>query len=329
MEKRIVLVLGAGTWGTALAIHLAKNQHTVYLWDINTTLIESLIADKCNSQHFPNITLSNNIQPILELSQLPEFIENIVIAVPCEALRSTLERIKHFKSQKICLACKGFEPKTQRLNHEIVHEVLDPSIVSVISGPSFAKEVAMGYPTAVTIAAGELEQARYFVELFYSENFRPYASNDLIGVQIGGAVKNVIAIATGVSDGLGYGANARALLITKGMKEITKLGIKLGANPETFLGLSGIGDLILTCTDNQSRNRRFGLAIAKGLSKEQAKKEINQVIEGIQMSLEVSKLAIKHNVDMPITKQVVKIINQESTPEQAANALLSRSLKPE
>jgi len=328
-ERTSVLVLGAGSWGTALAIQLARNQHAVYLWDINTSLIESLISEKCNQRYLPAVSLPKNLRPVTEIQQCPEATENVVIAVPCHALRSALEHLKRFKEIKLCLACKGFEPGTQRLNHDVVADVLNDVPVSVISGPSFAKEVAKGLPTAITIAANNLDEAQHFSLLFHNEHFRTYTHDDLIGVQVGGAVKNVMAIAAGIADGLGYGANTRAALITRGLNEITQLGIALGARRETFMGLAGLGDLVLTCTDDQSRNRRFGLALAQGLSQEKAKEDIGQAIEGIQTATEVHQLALKYKIEMPITDQVVKVINEQVSPDEAVQALLSRQPKSE
>ena len=324
MAQTSILVLGAGSWGTALAIQLGRNSHEVYLWDIDTRHIEKLIAQRCNARHLPSILFADNLSPVADLHDAADDIKDIVVAVPCHALRGTLERIKFIKTANICLACKGFEPGTQRLNHDVAGAVVSDAAISVLSGPSFAKEVAQGLPTAVVLAAESIDKAAHFSSIFHSARFRVYTHDDLIGVQVGGAVKNVMAIAAGIADGLGYGANARAALITRGLHEIQRLGIALGARSETFMGLSGLGDLVLTCTDDQSRNRRFGLALAKGKPQAQAKDEIGQAIEGIQTAAEVHHLALKHGMEMPITEQVVAVLEEKKSPAEAVQALLSR-----
>ena len=318
-----VLVLGAGAWGTALAIQLSRNHHKVYLWGRDAELIQTLVQNRQNRRYLPEIALANNIHPISSLNEISP-IEQVVIATPCVALKPILDAISHFDLQHICLSCKGFEAGTGRLSHEIVQAKFNNLPAAVLSGPSFSTEVGRGMPTAVTIAANTLTEAKHFSELFRSTYFRTYMSDDLIGVQIGGAIKNVMAIAVGLADGLGLGINARSALITRGLKEITQFGMAMGAKQETFLGLSGIGDLVLTCTDDQSRNRRLGLALASGLSQQAAMTQINQTIEGIKTAKETDSLADLHNIDMPITRQVTKILNQEITPREAVEALLLR-----
>ena len=324
-----MLVLGAGSWGTALALVLARNGHQVYLWDIDQALIQQIDSERENKRYIPGVAIPDNIIPIENLDTLPEDIKLCVMVVPCHALRSSLKLVSHLKDLIICLACKGFEPKTQKLNHVVVKETLPHADVAILTGPSFAKEVANALPTAVTIAAEENAIANEVTEYFHSEKFRIYTHDDVVGAQIGGAVKNVMAIAAGIADGLGFGANTRAALITRGLAEIMRLGIALGGKQETFMGLSGLGDLILTCTDDQSRNRRLGLLLAKGLTVEAASQEIGQAIEGIKTAIEVKQLAEKNQIDMPITEQVVSVLNQETTPIDAVQILLNRDQKSE
>lgn len=333
MTAQSVLVLGAGSWGTALALALARNQHSnypsVYLWDIDSELISNLKKDKCNKRYLPDVLFPDNILPIDSIEQAPADIKMIVNAVPCHGLRSSLKLLKSFSDISVCIACKGFEPGTQKLNHQVVEEELEGCSVAILSGPSFAKEVAIGLPTAVTIAAKDIDVAQAFADIFHSEVFRIYTHNDYIGVQIGGAVKNVMAIAAGIADGLGFGSNARSALITRGLHEIMQLGLAMGAHQETFMGLAGLGDLVLTCTDNQSRNRRLGLLLAEGLSIQQASDKIGQAIEGLKTAKEVSALAKKYKIEMPITEQVNKVLESECTPREAVQNLLAREPKAE
>lgn len=324
-----MLVLGAGSWGTALAVQLTSNGHSTYLWDIDAGHIESLIAHRRNQRHLPEVSFADALIPVANIGDAPHDVKNVVVAVPCHALRSTLERIKCIKTANVCLACKGIQPGPHCLNYDIATAILPEATVSILSGPSFAGEVARGTPTAVTIAAATITRAAHFSALFHSKTFRAYTHDDLVGVQVGGAVKNVMAIAAGIADGLGYGANTRAALITRGLNEISQLGIALGARPETFMGLAGLGDLVLTCTDDQSRNRRFGIALAEGKSQAQARDEIGQAIEGAQTAIEVYQLALKYQVEMPITEQVVTVLEQKHSPSEAVQILLSREPRSE
>lgn len=309
MDKKPVFVIGAGSWGTALALVLARNGNPVQLWDSDNAHIKSLIKDSCNNRHLPGIIFPENLNPVTDFMPHPENIENVVVVVPCEALEVVLNQIKtkDLTNPSICLASKGLDPETLSLNHEIVHKILGDTPVAVLSGPSFAREVAANLPTAVTLASSTPETSGRFRELFHNDTFRIYTHDDVIGVQVGGAVKNVMAIAAGISDGLGYGANTRAAVITRGLVEITRLGMAMGGQRETFMGLAGLGDLVLTCTDDQSRNRRLGLALAQDKTLEQAHQEIGQAIEGARTVLAVYKLAKKYNVEMPISEQICKL----------------------
>jgi len=327
-----VLVAGAGSWGTALAITLARNNYPVYLWDIVTEHIHLLQEDRSNQHYLPDIDFPDSLKPVVDITDHLTEIDNFVIAVPCSGLRAVLKMLAEHNMNElnICLACKGFEENTQSLNHQIVYEYLgDNAQVAVISGPSFAVEVARGLPTAVTIASENKTIADNFANLFHSDVFRIYTHDDVIGVQVGGAIKNVMAIAAGIADGLGYGANTRAALITRGLTEIIRLGVALGGRTETFMGLAGLGDLVLTCTDDQSRNRRLGLALAIGKSIEQAQKEIGQAIEGAKTVSAVMTIAQEKSIEMPISEQVNKVLLGQATPRDAVQSLLSRNPKEE
>ncbi len=330
-EKNSTLVIGAGSWGTALALVLAKNGQSVYLWDNDSQHVQNLINESTNQRYLPGIKLPENIFPVDKFPTHEGAIRNIIIVVPCEYLEDVLHRLiqEGPADMKLCLASKGLAPESLNLNHEIVSEILGPVPVAVLSGPSFAKEVADGLPTAVTIASTETAVSEYFSDLFHSETFRIYTHDDIIGVQVGGAVKNVMAIAAGISDGLGFGANTRAAVITRGLAEITRLGVAMGGKVETFMGLAGLGDLVLTCTDDQSRNRRLGLALAKGQDLQQAKYEIGQAIEGARTVYAVKKLADKYQIEMPICEQIYHLINGNCDPRQAVQNLLLRDPKKE
>ncbi len=329
MTTQPVLVLGAGSWGTALALVLARNQYTVYLWDIDSDLIASLKSEKCNTRYIPGVAFPENLIPISSIAAAPAETRMVVNAVPCHGLRSSLQLLKSFSDLHVCIACKGFEPGTQKLNHQVVIEELSNCPVAILSGPSFAKEVAAGLPTAVTIAAIDNNIAQDFADLFHSDVFRIYTHNDVIGAQVGGAVKNVMAIAAGIADGLGFGANTRAALVTRGLAEIMRLGLAMGANQETFMGLAGLGDLVLTCTDNQSRNRSLGLLLAEGLSIQAASDKIGQSIEGLKTAVEVGALAKRYKIEMPITEQVNNVLQSKCTPHEAVQNLLEREPKAE
>ncbi|MGZ8253176.1 MAG: NAD(P)H-dependent glycerol-3-phosphate dehydrogenase, partial [Methylophilaceae bacterium] len=267
-----------------------------------------------------------------DLVEVANFSELLLVCVPSHAFRATLTDLKPHLSNavKIAWASKGFNPEDGRLLHEIVAEIFTAQTpAAILSGPSFAREVAASLPTAITIASSQANFANELANILHSSFFRTYTSSDIIGVEIGGAVKNVLAIAAGIADGLGFGANTRAALITRGLNEIIRLGIKLGGKQETFMGLAGLGDLVLTCTDNQSRNRRFGLALGEGKDTITATKEIGQEIEGVLAAKVTYLLARKHGIDMPITEQTYKVLYEGLAPLTAVQNLLARELKPE
>jgi glycerol-3-phosphate dehydrogenase (NAD(P)+) len=255
-----------------------------------------------------------------------------LVSVPSHGLRETLLRIRPLleSEARICWATKGFELSSGKLPHQVAAEILgDDRPMAVLSGPTFAREVGIGLPTAMTIAANEPGFADDLAAALSGENFRAYTSDDMLGVEVGGAVKNVLAIGTGMSDGLGFGANTRIALITRGLVEMTRLGVALGAKPDTFMGLAGMGDLVLTCTDDLSRNRRMGLALASGKSIEAAQEEIQQVVEGVLAAKAVKQVAERMSVEMPICREIYRILYEGIPPRQAVSALMGRTLKPE
>jgi glycerol-3-phosphate dehydrogenase (NAD(P)+) len=327
-----VTVLGAGSWGTALAMLLARNGAAVKLWDRDAEHVEQMVRDRINQRYLPEIRLPDLISPMIDLPAALKQADYVLIAVPSSGFRSVLQRVRNQvgSSFNLIWASKGLEPGTGKFLHQVVDEELpEHRLLAVLSGPSFAKEVARGLPTAVTIASKNTEYAKSVAALFHCQRFRTYTSEDVLGVELGGSVKNVLAIAAGISDGLGYGANARAALITRGLAEIMRLGRVLGGNRETFMGLAGVGDLVLTCTDDQSRNRRLGLALGRGISLDQAVTDIGQAVEGLHTAREVDELARAHKVDMPITQQVKRVLYDGEEAAAAVDALLAREPKAE
>lgn len=331
-SKQHIAVLGAGSWGTALAILLARNGHAVTLWGRNVEHMQLMQKNRCNAQYLPDITFPDNLQATAEIENAVHEVDEVLLVVPSGAISSVIDQIRHKlpDNARLAIASKGFEPNHLKLLHQVAQEKLGENSVScIISGPTFAKEVAKGLPTAITVASKNSEFAKDFAGYLSNDHFRAYTSADVIGVEIGGAVKNVMAIAAGISDGLGFGANTRAALITRGLAEITRLGIKLGGHMETFMGLAGLGDLVLTCTDNQSRNRRVGLSLAEGKSLETILKELGQVAEGVSTTQKVYALSQTHQVEMPIAEQVYQVIYQNKSPMKAVEDLLQREIKAE
>ena len=333
MERKIA-ILGAGSWGTAIALLAARNGCQTLLWGHNASHVASIALDRENKRYLPDYPFPDNISLTADLKEVANFSSVILVSVPSHAFKNTLTELKSHLSEtdlkKIAWATKGFNPDDGYLLHDVVANIFGAETPSaILSGPTFANEVAAKLPTAITIASNQAEFATYLSSLLHSDIFRTYTSSDVIGVEVGGAIKNVLAIAAGIADGLGFGANTRAALITRGLNEIIKLGIQLGGKPETFMGLAGLGDLILTCTDNQSRNRRFGLALGLGKDIQLAKQEIGQEIEGISAAKETYLLAKKYQVDMPITEQTYKVLYENLSPLTAVQNLLGREQKAE
>ena len=329
--KKSILVMGAGSWGTALALQLARVGHFVYLnsWKKSHNL--QMINEKHNHNYLPNIDFPNNLIAIRYWKSIIKQCDNVLVATPSIGFIDTLAAIKPYLSNKqgIISATKGFCHHSYKLLDQMAQDILEDNHFGLITGPSFAKEVASGLPTAVLAAAKNIDYAKQIQALFKSDNFRCYTSTDVTGAVVGGAVKNALAIASGISHGLGFGANARAGLITRGLSELTKLGIALGGKIETFYGLSGLGDLVLTSTDNQSRNCRFGVLIGQGKTIDQACNEVKQVVEGIDSANAVYKIAQKYDVSMPIVEAVYGILHEGKSMRTTAYRLLTRSLKAE
>jgi glycerol-3-phosphate dehydrogenase (NAD(P)+) len=322
-----IAVLGAGAWGTALAILLARNQQAVRLWGRDPQELLDMQRERMNARYLPGAHFPDNLDIVPELPSVLAGVEEIIVVVPSQGFRPLLETIKPLLSKQPRLAwgTKGLEPETDRLLHEVVQEIVGADIpLAVLSGPNFAHEVAANLPTALTLASNNNNFAKNLRQRLHNANFRVYLSTDVAGVECCGAVKNVLAIAVGIADGLGLGANARCALITRGLAEMMRLGLALGGKVETFTGLAGVGDLVLTATDDQSRNRRLGLLLGKGSTVEDAVSEINKVIEGFQNAPKVYDLAQRLGIEMPITEQVYKVLYEKISPAQAVKALLAR-----
>lgn len=327
-----ISVYGAGSWGTALALQLARNGLEVMLWDYVPENIARYDQARENTHYLPGIPFPDNLHCTDSIKVMVEHASDQLIVIPSHGFRSLLQQIKPLLTpdHTIVWATKGLEVGSGKLLHEVLVEELGEDIpYGVVSGPTFAGEVARGLPSAMTAAASKPELAHRIAEAFQGGNYRVYTSNDVLGVELGGAVKNVLAIAAGISDGLGFGANARAAIITRGLAEIMRLSESMGAEHDTVMGLAGVGDLVLTCTDDQSRNRRMGLALGKGQDVESAIKEIGQAVEGVKSSQSIGMLAKRANVEMPICDYVNKVIYENLPPKQAVKELLARQIKPE
>ena len=326
-------MIGAGSWGTALALQLARSGASVRLGGVfELDLLEAMVVDRENVRYLPGIQFPENLTAYPSLEECLNGVRDILVVVPSHGLRDTLTTALPFLSDdsRICWATKGFELHSGKLPHQVAAEVLgEDRPVAVLSGPTFAKEVGEGLPTAMTIASSNHEFGQSLAATISGENFRAYTTDDFIGVEVGAAIKNVLAIGAGMCDGLGFGANARVALITRGLVELTRLGVALGAKQETMMGLAGMGDLVLTCTDNLSRNRRMGLALASGKTVEEAQEEIQQVVEGVLAAEAVKEVADKLGIEMPICHQVYRILYEGVSPREAVGELMGRELKSE
>jgi glycerol-3-phosphate dehydrogenase (NAD(P)+) len=327
-----VAVLGAGSWGTALAMQLARNGHQVCLWARDPKQAAAMQRQRVNQRYLPDLPLPDGIEVGSDLDACVANASRVLVAVPSHAFPETLRQLEPGLNSQVGLAwaSKGFEPGSGRLLHEVAEEILGPDMpLALVTGPSFAREVAAGLPTAVTVAASDPDFGETWAELLHGAGFRAYYTADLTGAELGGAVKNVLAVACGMADGLELGANTRAALITRGLAEIMRLGKAMHADPRTLMGLAGIGDLVLTCTGDLSRNRRFGLALGRGSSVEQALKEISQVVEGVKTAEETMRLATRMGVEMPISEQVHGIIFKGWSARTGVRVLMERELKRE
>jgi glycerol-3-phosphate dehydrogenase (NAD(P)+) len=331
-----ITILGAGAWGSALAISLAERHHIV-LWGRNEQAMREAASTRENSQYLPGITLPSQLTVTYDLAAAMAHVHSappgdalLIVATSVAGLRPLLQQLKPYPLPNLVWLCKGIEEQTHLLPHQIVREVLGNQLaIGALSGPSFAQEVANGLPCALVIASDNAALREQVVSAVHSRTLRVYSTDDLIGVEVGGAVKNILAIATGVIDGLNLGLNARAALITRGLAEITRLGIALGGRAETFMGLAGMGDLILTCTGNLSRNRTVGLALAQGKQLDTIVAELGHVAEGVRCAQAVRTLAQSHHVEMPIADAVAGVLFDGHTPQEMVVRLLSRDPRDE
>ncbi|HEX3912148.1 MAG TPA: NAD(P)H-dependent glycerol-3-phosphate dehydrogenase [Steroidobacteraceae bacterium] len=324
-------VIGAGSWGTALAILLAREGHATRLWGRDRAQLDAMHRARRNARYLPEAAFPDALKIEVDLPQALELSRDVLIAVPSHAFRATLDGIRPFLAAhtRIAWATKGFEAATGLLPHQVFREVLGERPGAVLSGPTFAREVGAGLPTAMTIASPDGAFAKELALSLSGPSFRAYTQTDIMGVEVGGAVKNVIAIGSGIADGMGFGANTRVALITRGLAEMMRLGVKLGALRETFMGLAGLGDLVLTCTDDQSRNRRFGIALGSGESPASAQSTIHQVVEGVPAARAVCEVAQRLRVDMPICREVYGIVYENKPVRAAVQALMGREVRSE
>jgi glycerol-3-phosphate dehydrogenase (NAD(P)+) len=326
-----MIVIGAGSWGTALAILLAREGHATQLWGRDGAQLDAMRRARRNMRYLPEAAFPDELQIAVDLPKALEVSRDALIAVPSHAFRATLESIRPHLAHhtRIAWATKGFELATGLLPHQVFREILGDTAGAVLSGPTFAKEVGAGLPTAMTIASADECFAKELALNLSGPSFRAYTQTDIMGVEVGGAVKNVIAIGSGIADGMGYGANTRVALITRGLAEMMRLGVKLGALRETFMGLAGLGDLVLTCTDDQSRNRRFGMALGRGESPASAQSSIHQVVEGVTAARAVYDVAQRLQVDMPICREIYAIMYEDKSVRSAVQALMGREVRSE
>ena len=329
--QRRIGVLAAGAWGTALAANWAQ-RHQVTIWAREPEVVESINAAHVNQRFLPDILLPISLKATGDLAALLDS-DVLVLATPVAGLRSTLVALQSLAAGKalppLVWVCKGFEPQTGLLPHQVIRDVLGDVPAAALSGPSFAQEVAKGLPTAVTLGSANLGLAEQLADWLHTSNLRLYASGDVVGVEVGGAVKNVLAIATGISDGLSLGHNARAALMTRGLAEIARLCERLGGQRETLTGLAGLGDLILTCTGDLSRNRQVGLALGSGKTLQETLDALGHVAEGVGTAREVARLSVDLAVDMPIARAVAAVIAGELAAKDAVTQLMSRAQRPE
>lgn len=326
-----ITVIGAGSWGTALAALLARNGTPTRLWGRNAESLARMASRRRNSHYMPDLELPAELEYEADMEAALRDADIALVVVPSHAFADVLDEVAPRLPADCAMAwaTKGFETGTGRFLHELVAERLPQRPAAVVTGPSFAREVVAGLPTAVTVHSSDAAFAQRLALRLHAPNFRAYTGPDMLGAELGGAMKNVLAVATGVADGMELGLNARAGLITRGMYEMLKLGVALGARPETLIGLSGMGDLVLTCTGDLSRNRRLGLALGRGVSIDDAVREIGQVVESVVTADEVSRLADKHGLDLPISSGVRDVLHGDVTPSEGLERLMARAQKPE
>ncbi|HET9049795.1 MAG TPA: NAD(P)H-dependent glycerol-3-phosphate dehydrogenase [Chiayiivirga sp.] len=325
-------VLGAGSWGTALASQAARNAVITTLWGRDAEAIAAMQATRRNARYLPDLDLPPSLQFSADLAHTVGEADLVLVVVPSHAFADTVRAIAPMlrAGVGVAWASKGFEPGTGRFLHEVAREAFGPSVpLAIVTGPSFAREVTAGLPTAVTAHSDDPAFAQQVARVLHGPTFRVYTGSDMLGAELGGAMKNVLAVATGVADGMALGLNARAGLITRGLNEMQRLNEALGGRAETLVGLAGLGDLVLTCTGDLSRNRRLGLALGRGQSVVDAVREIGQVVESVQTADEVMRLATRHGLDLPISAQVQRVVHGEITPAEGLRSLMAREQKSE
>ncbi|KQH73660.1 NAD(P)H-dependent glycerol-3-phosphate dehydrogenase [Xylella fastidiosa subsp. sandyi] len=331
-SKQKIAVLGAGSWGTALAALVARHDYPTILWGRDVRVIQSIDIQHQNFRYLPSIMLPQTLRATTDLAAAVSGADWVLVAVPSYAFTETLCRLAPLLSigVGVAWATKGFEPGSGRFLHEVAREILGGDApLAVVTGPSFAKEVTLGLPTAVTVHGEDACFTQMVANAMHGPMFRAYTGNDVIGAELGGAMKNVLAVAIGVADGMQLGMNARAGLITRGLNEMLRLSAVIGARPETLMGLAGLGDLVLTCTGDLSRNRRLGFALGRGQSLSDAIREIGQVVESVKTSDEVMRQAEQNGVELPISQAVRAVLREEITPYAGMKVLLAREQKPE
>lgn len=330
--SRPVAVLGAGSWGTALAALIARHDQPVVLWGRDAEVVEAIDRQHVNPRYLPDIALPTNLRASTDLPAVLAQARLVLVVVPSHAFAETVRVLAPLRAAGVGVAwaTKGFEPGSGRFLHEVAQGVLGPDVpLAVVTGPSFAKEVAQGLPTALTVHGEDADFAQQVADVLHGPDFRAYTGDDMLGAELGGAMKNVLAVATGVADGMNLGLNARAGLITRGLNEMLRLNVAIGGRPETLMGLAGLGDLVLTCTGDLSRNRRLGLALGKGQSIDEAVRAIGQVVESIQTADEVMRQADRHGVELPIAGNVRDVLHGTITPAEGLARLLAREQKAE
>ena len=327
-----IAVLGAGSWGTALAALMARHGHQIVLWGRDAKIAEAIDQQHQNPRYLPDIPLPANLRATTDLATALADADQVLVVVPSHAFTQTLHMLAPLRPAKagVAWATKGFETGCGRFLHEVAEDILGPDVpLAVVTGPSFAKEVALGLPTAVTVHGSDVDFAQSVADALHGPAFRAYTGDDMVGAELGGAMKNVLAVATGVADGMQLGLNARAGLITRGLNEMLRLSAAIGGKPETLMGLAGLGDLVLTCTGDLSRNRRLGLALGRGQNLKDAVREIGQVVESVQTADEVMRQAERHGIDLPISSAVRAVLHGDLAPADGLQQLLAREQKPE
>jgi glycerol-3-phosphate dehydrogenase (NAD(P)+) len=327
-----VAVLGAGSWGTALAALIARHGHAAVLWGRDAAVIEAIDQRHENPHYLPGIVLPDTLQATTDLAASLRDADLVLVVVPSHAFTETLHALAPLRPARagVAWATKGFEPGSGRFLHEVAADTLGPGVpLAVVTGPSFAKEVAQGLPTALTVHGDDAGFVQQVADVLHGPGFRAYTGDDMRGAELGGAMKNVLAVATGAADGMNLGLNARTGLITRGLNEMLRLNAAIGGRPETLMGLAGLGDLVLTCTGDLSRNRRLGLALGRGQSLADAVREIGQVVESVQTADEVMRLADRHGLELPIAHNVRDVLHGDITPAEALQRLLAREQKAE